>query len=447
MLAVRVDEQYRRLPVSQATVVVNASLVVAVLGLTAPIRIWLAAMVASAGLRLVAWALHRRRAGAAPPRLWNLLQVAGAAANGLLWGALPGVFFGPLSVAERMFVSAVIVGMVAGSAASTLGHSLAFAAFAVPTLLPLGLRLAGGSALERTAAILVCIFAVAMWILARTSARNLTASLLHQFRNDALVEQLSAAGRQLAAVNAGLEATIHQRTGELVDLERRLAGSALLASVGSLAAAVAHDINNPLASLLSSVRLLEEEARSSPVPLSATAREELEDVRACAERVRAIVRSLGDVARVDGRSSSLDVREILESCLEVAAPELRGRVRVVRDLAAPCRVMGERGSLSQVFLGLILHLAREVPPGDPPAHELRIVVIPPGGQTAAVEIACLPPPLEAPGRGREGQDAFLSPFHATVARIGGSIVDRADRSGFVVLLPVEAGAASTRPEG
>lgn len=443
ILGVRMDDQYRRLPVSQATVGVNAALLAVVLGWTVPLRIWLAATVAVAALRLAAWAVRRRRPAAAAPRRWNLLHVAGAAANGLLWGALPAAFFPQLGVAEHMFLSAVIVGMVAGSAASTLGHPPALAAFALPALAPLAFRLAGSaSALERAAGILVCVFAVAMWVLARTAARNLTASLVHRFRNDALVEQLSAAGRELAAVNAGLEETVRQRTGELVELERRLAGSALLASVGSLAAAVAHDINNPLASLLSSVRLLEEEARSWPMPLSPSAREELEDVRACAERVRAIVRSLGDVARVDGRSGPLDLREILESCLEVAAPELRGRVRVVRDLATPCRVMGERGSLSQVFLGLILHLTREVPPGEPPAHELRVAVVPPGGQTAAVEIACQPPPVESSG----GRDAFLSPFHAAVARVGGSIVDRADRSGFVVLLPVEARAAPDRAE-
>ncbi len=446
ILAVRMGEQYRRLPVSQVTVVVNASLLVAVLGATATMRIWLAATVLVAGLRLVGWAVHLRRPDVLTARGWNRLHVSGAAANGLLWGALPAFFFAPRGVAEHMFLSAVVVGMVAGSATSTLGYPPAFAAFAVPALAPLAVRLASSrSALERTAAILVGIFAVAMWALARIAARNLTASLRHQLRNDALVEQLSAAGRELAAVNAGLEETIRQRTGELVELERRLSGSALLASVGSLAAAVAHDINNPLASLLSSVRLLEEETRSSAAPLSPAAREALDDVQACAERVRAIVRSLGDVARIDGRAGPVDLREILASCLEVAAPELRGRVRVVRDLAGPCRVMGERGSLSQVFLGLILHLTREVAPRDPPAHELRIAIVPPGGQTAAVEIGCRPPAVEGPGR--EGRDPFLSPFHATVARLGGSIVDRPDRSGFVVLLPVEDGAAAGRAEG
>ena len=235
-----------------------------------------------------------------------------------------------------------------------------------------------------------------------------------------------------------------------MELERRLAGSALLASVGSLAAAIAHDINNPLASLLSGVGLLEEEAQASPVPPSPAAREALEDVRASADRVRVIVRGLDDVARVDGRTGPLELREILESCLAVAAPELRRRVRVVRDLAVPCRVMGERGGLSQVFLGLVLYLARQVPLGDPPAHELRIAIRSPDGQTAAIEITREPasaPPAGSPARGWEGRDPFLSPFHATVTRLGGSILELAGRCGFVVTLPIEAPSAPMEEPG
>ena len=295
-----------------------------------------------------------------------MLHIAGAAVNGVLWGALPALLFAQLGFAEHMFLGAVIVGMVAGSASATLGYPPALVAFSVPALAPLLFRLLGSSnRLERAAGILACVFAVAMWTLARTAARNLIASLVHGFRNEALVEQLSAAGRELTAVNAGLEESVRQRTGELVELERRLAQSALLASVGSLAASVAHDINNPLASLLSSAGVLEEEAASSPVPPSPAAREALEDVRACAERVRGIVRSLGDVARVDAGKAPLELRQIIDSCLAVASSELRGRVRVVRELVEPGRVLGERGSLSQVFLGLILHVARAVPPGEP----------------------------------------------------------------------------------
>jgi C4-dicarboxylate-specific signal transduction histidine kinase len=212
--------------------------------------------------------------------------------------------------------------------------------------------------------------------------------------------------------------------------------------VGSLAAAVAHDINNPLASLLSGVQLLEQED-SLAVPASAVAREALEDVRSSAERVRDIVRSLGDVARIDGRKGPLELREIVESCLAVASPELRGRVRVVRELADPGRVLGERGRLSQVFLGLVLQVARTVPAGNPAAHELRVTIRPGQDQTVAIEIHRHPPPGDLPAE-RAARVLSLSPFHASMALLGGSILDRPDGSGFVVTVPLAPAEALER---
>lgn len=414
--------------------VVNAALLAIVLtGAPLPSRsAWLATVLVVAVLRLAAWAVRRWRPASLSPRGWSGLHVVGAGINGGLWGSLPLLLFAPLDVAGHLFLSAVIVGMVAGSATSTLGHPTAFAAFAIPALAPLIFwLLQSPSGLENAAGLLACVFASAMWTLAHTGARTLTASLVHRFRNDALVAQLSSTTQELAKTNSSLEETVRQRTGELVELERRLSQSALLASVGSLAAAVAHDINNPLASLLSGVRHLEREASS------ATAREELEDIRASAERVRDIVRSLGDVARTDGGKGPLELREIVESCLAVASGELRGRVRVVRDLVDPGRVMGERGGLSRVFLGLILQVARAVPPGDPGGSELRIGARTREGQ-AVVEIYRHPPPSPgAPHADRSPDAPSLSQLHAIVALLGGAILVRPDGSGFVVTLPRE----------
>jgi signal transduction histidine kinase len=445
-----VDGQYLRLPISQATVVVNATLLASVLR-SVPgwwRAVWLTVMLVLAALRLAAWASHRRRPAALAPRGWAALHVAGAGANGVLWGVLPLLLFGPLDVAGHLFLSAVIIGMVAGSASSTLGDRVAFGAFAVPALAPLIFRLLGSpNALESAAGLLACVFAAAMWFLAQTGARALTASLVHRFRNEALVQQLSSATQELSEANAGLEERVRQRTEELVELERQLSRSALLASVGSLTAAVAHDINNPLASLLSGVQLLEQEDAFA-APVSSAAREGLEDVRASAERVRDIVRSLGDVARIDGRMGPLELREIVESCLAVASPELRGRVRVVRELADPGRVLGERSSLSQVFLGLVLQVARAVPAGDPAAHELRITIRPGQDRTVAIEIHCHPPPApgDNPGDGAE-RPLSLSPFHASMALVGGSILARPDGSGFVVSIPQEPRPAWTERPG
>jgi signal transduction histidine kinase len=444
LLSARVQGQYARLPVSLVTILINSALIVPVVHrpLGSAIVLWAAGVVAGALARLSGWAAWRYGWVRLSPTAWGRLHMAGAGLNGLLWGLLPVLFFPALGVVEHLYVSAVLVGMVAGSAAVTIGCPAAFTAFAAPSFLPLLWRLLGSaSRIELVTGIMGCVFAMAMWVLSRTSSRNLVELLTQRFRNEALVLELSTAGDELAEVNAGLEQSVRQRTAELVELERRLAESALLASVGSLAAAVAHDINNPLASLLANVRLLEQELTDAGAPPLGALQETLDDVRASADRVRAIVRSLGEVARSDGGRGLLDLRQIVESCLSVAMPELRTRVQVVRDHGEPCWIVGERAVVSQVLLGLILHLARMVPEGEPSGHALHLTTRrPPGKAEATVELWSAPPPgpsshPDRPGLGAD--DLIVALSHASVARLGGATARRADGEGFVLTLPVE----------
>jgi signal transduction histidine kinase len=451
ILSVRLDEQYGRLPVALAAVFANAVLVGLLLRPRAGsgALAWAAAVCALTLVRLAGWTVHRRRRPALPVRAWYALHVTGAVVNGALWGALPLLIFRGQGEAEHLIIAATMVGMVAGSASSALGSPSAFAAFAIPALTPLVIRLLeAGGPLETAAAFLACVFAAAMGFLARNAWRTLTVGLVHQLRNEALIADLSRTSEELTEVNAGLEERIRERSDELLELEHELSQSTLLASVGSLAAAVAHDINNPLASLITNLRQVQQELAASPELETATLREALGDVQACADRVRTIVRSLSEVARQDGARGPLDLGEIVESCLAVAAPELRNRVRVVREHVAPCRVMAERASLSQVLLTLILHLGRSIPEGQPDAHELHVTTkLTQGDRVAAVQLSTSS--SAAPGTARPGATSqlLLSLSHAAVARVGGSIFGSAGGNGFVVTFPAEPWRASGTRDG
>jgi signal transduction histidine kinase len=446
ILSVRLDEQYGRLPVSLTVVFANAVLVGLLLRPLAGsgTLAWAAAVCLLTLVRLAGWMVHRRRGPALPLRAWYALHVLGMGASGALWGALPFLFFGGLGPAEHLFVAATVVGMVAGAASTALGSPSAFAAFAIPALTPLVIRLLeAGTPLETAAALLACVFASAMGFLARNAWRNLTDGLAHQLRNEALIADLSRTSEELTEVNAGLEERIRQRSDELLGLEHELSQSTLLASVGSLAAAVAHDINNPLASLITNLRQVEQELADSPQLTTPTLREALGDVQACAERVRTIVRSLAEVARQDGARGPLDLAEIIESCLAVAAPELRSRVRVVREHVARCRVMADRASLSQVLLTLILHLGRSIPEGQPAAHELHVTTkLTQGDRVVAVQLSTSSSVASGTARPGATSPLLLSLSHAAVARVGGSIFGSADGNGFVLTFPAEPWRAS-----
>jgi signal transduction histidine kinase len=451
ILSVRLDGQYGRLPVALAVVFGNAVLVGVLLRPLAGsgTLAWATAVCLLTLVRLAGWTVYRRWRSALSLRAWYALHVTGMGVNGALWGALSLFFFGGQGAAEHLFVAATVVGMVAGSASSTLGSPYAFAAFAVPALTPLVIRLLeAGTPMETAAALLACVFASAMVFLARNAWRNLTVGLAHELRNEGLIADLSRTSEELTQVNAGLEERIRERSDELLELEHELSQSTLLASVGSLAAAVAHDINNPLASLITNLRQVEQELDDSPHLTTPTLREALGDVQACADRVRTIVRSLAEVARQDGARGLLDLGEIIESCLAVAAPELRTRVRVVREHVPQCQVMGERASLSQVLLTLILHLGRSIPEGQPAAHELHVTTkLTQGDRMVAVQLSTSS--SAAPGTARPGATSqlLLSLSHAAVVRVGGSIFGSADGNGFVLTFPAEPWRASGVRDG
>jgi signal transduction histidine kinase len=170
--------------------------------------------------------------------------------------------------------------------------------------------------------------------------------------------------------------------------EAQLIISDRMASVGSLAAGVTHEINNPLAAVLANVELAVVDARSLPVNRT-TERlvEELSDAREAANRVREIVRDLKLFSRSEEeRHGPVDAREVLESALRMAWNEIRHRARLVRIFEDVPPVYGNDARLGQVFLNLLVNAAQAIPDGRAESNEIR-VSLRRVGERVLVEIA------------------------------------------------------------
>ncbi len=139
-------------------------------------------------------------------------------------------------------------------------------------------------------------------------------------------------------------------------LEAELRQAERLAAVGSVAASVAHEINNPLAYVLANLEIALE--RRLP-ELRGPAARELESVlraaREGAERVRAIAAELRELARADCPDGPIEVARAADAAIAICAPQLRGRVQVVRDHQDGVRVLGHEGRLVQVFVNLLVN--------------------------------------------------------------------------------------------
>ncbi|HSP78104.1 MAG TPA: response regulator [Myxococcaceae bacterium] len=161
-------------------------------------------------------------------------------------------------------------------------------------------------------------------------------------------------------------------------LQARLMLADRMASLGTLAAGIAHEINNPLAFTLSNLGHLEEEVLPR-LELPAGEQEELHkllsDAMLGATRVRDIVRQLKMFSRAEEqvRAEPVDVHRVLESVIGMAWNELRHRARLVRDYSERSFVDADEGRLGQVFLNLIVNAAQAIPEGHVERNELRIV--------------------------------------------------------------------------
>jgi CheY-like chemotaxis protein/two-component sensor histidine kinase len=164
-----------------------------------------------------------------------------------------------------------------------------------------------------------------------------------------------------------------------------------MASVGTLAAGIAHEINNPLAFVISNLGFLASELRRLAPPSQEIrgARPEtdewhmvLAEAREGAERVRRIVRQLKAFSRPDEeRVEPVDLHAVLNSAVMLAANEIKHRAQLRREYGPVPRVMGDEGRLCQVFLNLVVNAAQAIPEGAAERNEIRLVTrVGPNGQ-------------------------------------------------------------------
>ncbi len=154
---------------------------------------------------------------------------------------------------------------------------------------------------------------------------------------------------------------------------KRWSSAERMASLGRLAAGVAHEINNPLAYVLGSIELLErglaeigalhpEAARTGAIIFDAQSA--LSNAKDGVERIRSIVKDLTTFSRaVPDTRRPIDVEAVLEATLKLAWNELRHRVRIVKSFAGVPELMGDEGRLAQVFVNLILNAGQAIPDG------------------------------------------------------------------------------------
>ncbi|HEX8818983.1 MAG TPA: ATP-binding protein [Archangium sp.] len=187
----------------------------------------------------------------------------------------------------------------------------------------------------------------------------------------------------LRLVFAGQPATLVSARDltERRQIQARLVVADRLASVGTLAAGVAHEINNPLAFVISNLSFLTEELHAISALLPAGRLDELEEVleetNEGVNRVRLIVQDLKTFSRGDEEQpTAVDLNRVINSALALARGELRHRATVVKDVNEVPLVEGSEARLGQVVLNLLINAAHAIPQGQSDKNEIRVSLRP-----------------------------------------------------------------------
>jgi PAS domain S-box-containing protein len=173
---------------------------------------------------------------------------------------------------------------------------------------------------------------------------------------------LDGSGLTEYVIGAGLDVTDRK------EIELRLQISDRMASIGTLAAGVAHGINNPLAYVIANLDYVR---RKLALPWEKMPAEEIREVRELleeslegADRVRRIVGDLRSFSRHrDDRVQAVDLQGVIERALSMAMNEIRHRARVVLELEPVPRVLGTDSKLGQVVLNLLVNAAQAIEAG------------------------------------------------------------------------------------
>ena len=241
---------------------------------------------------------------------------------------------------------------------------------------------------------------------------------------------------------------------ELEELRAQLTISDRMASIGTLASGVAHEINNPLTWIVANLAFAAEQLPAFQAPsdeAGRAVRDAILEAAAGARRVKTIVGDLKTFSRGDEEAlGPVELRAVVAAAIGVASSELSHRAGVVVDVGGAPPVLANEARLGQVILNLIVNAAHALPDGDAARQEIRITAAREGDRVSLV-VSDTGPGIEPAIAGRifepffttkpvgQGTGLGLWVSRRVIGELGGSIEllpSTGKGAAFRVLLPV-----------
>ncbi|NNM58744.1 MAG: response regulator [Legionellales bacterium] len=246
-----------------------------------------------------------------------------------------------------------------------------------------------------------------------------------------------------------------------------------LATVGILASGVVHEINNPIAWILSNLMHLKTQLAeikmqlgelsiaqgTKRIAVGAQLNEELfkfettidENING-AERVRDIVCDLKGFARTaDNKDTEIDINDIVNSALNMAYHAFKHRAKIIKEYGKHLpKIVGNNGKLHQVFLNLLINAFQSIPEGQREKNiiqvttmfeteQIKVVISDTGCGMSSDTMSRIFDPFFTTKYADNGTGLGLSICHEIIYNLNGTItVESVQNKGttFLVTLPI-----------
>jgi len=170
-------------------------------------------------------------------------------------------------------------------------------------------------------------------------------------------------------------------------MERQAILNDKLATLGTLAAGVAHEVNNPLTYVLGNLTFLKEQVEEMKCQVQqkgcmdetcnrilSEMTEELNDITQGGERIRDIVKGLKSFVRGSEETiEKVDLNQVVESAINMTFHVLKQKARLEKDLGVDLpSFSANSGKLQQVFINLLVNAAQAIDGNHPGENKIRI---------------------------------------------------------------------------
>ncbi|OYT41275.1 MAG: hypothetical protein B6U86_02710 [Candidatus Altiarchaeales archaeon ex4484_43] len=164
--------------------------------------------------------------------------------------------------------------------------------------------------------------------------------------------ELTKAKEELEELNLHLEERIEERTRQLKEAQEQLIQSAKMATIGTLAGGIAHEINNPLGAILTNTQMLLMEVEDPDQ------RESLKLIEEGTRRCRDIVNTLLKYSRKPelDEFKSINLNDVINDACNLLQHQLNNEnIKIKKEYTKIPDIEGNANELQQVFTNLILN--------------------------------------------------------------------------------------------